>query len=851
MTTALAGVTPVRLTGGRAPRPGEPLWILHGPGVDDRFAGEDLHVRSAEEVLWEVLHAAGYERIVFSAYRDAVYFRDETSRNLTRAPGTAEPEPRRRNAMRRFSGPFGDMMLLSEPPARPRRPAAATDTERLRMLDGIMVDAAVSSAVVVPNAETWLENIQADMRRPFAEMLGRWSAGGAGGDNVCVLLFSQPDLTEIVNFVRGQRYLPQLTDKLAALATRRSGRAVGHLGFPEEAELAALVHGTRLRHGLRIADWTELPHLLRVMAAQEIPVKTWERLLRRLAGRAELSVEVLREQGMAEVAVADARDVWRRLDEMVGMTAVKAFLTRHRHVLEAAQALRARGLDADAEPAALHLTFTGNPGTGKTVVARMVGELYRDLGLLRRGHVVEAKVEDLVSPHGDTARLTSARVQAALDGVLFIDEAYRLSEDPLGLGTQAIDVLLTEMENHRDRLVVIIAGYAGRIDDFLATNQGLSGRFPRGNRLTFPDYTPPELHEIVLGQLRRQGLTCADDLVTALRTVTEALYRTRSADFANARTMRELAAEIRTGWASRTRLTRDGEITPATAEDVPEHYRGYLAEQKPLDEVLAELDRLTGLQAVKDTVRELAAVLELRRLQESGPSHVAAPHLLFLGSPGTGKTTVAKLMGKAFAALGLLYSGHVVVTTRADLVGEYVGQTAPKTRAKVLEALDGVLLIDEAYELAGEGNDFGSEAVAELITLMETHRGRLVVIAAGYPERMDEFVRSNSGVLSRAERLYFADYSLPELRKIFVDMVEEMGWTCDPTVPARVVRWLEHNRSEMARQGREFANARTVRNLVATMERRLAVRVLKLPAAERLAQARHLVAHDVPEPETS
>ncbi|WP_394617035.1 AAA family ATPase [Lentzea sp. JNUCC 0626] len=850
MTTASPAAAPVRLTGGRGPRPGEPLWILHGPGVDDRFAGADLHLRSAEEMLWELLHAAGYERIVFSGYRDAVYFRDEDSRNLTRAPGTADPEPRRRNAMRRFSGPLGDMMLLSEPPPQPRRPSAATDTERLRMLDGIMVDAAISSAVVVPNAETWLENIQPDLRRPFAEMLGRWSAG-AGGDNVCVLLFSQPDLAEIVDFVRGQRYLPQLTDKLAALATRRSGQAVGHLGFPEETELAALVHGTRLRHGLRIADWTALPHLLRVMAAQEIPVRVWERLLRRLAGRAELSVEVLREQGMAEVAVADARDVWRRLDEMVGMTAVKTFLTRHRHVLEAGQALRARGLDADAEPAALHLTFTGNPGTGKTVVARMVGELYRDLGLLRRGHVVEAKVEDLVSPHGDTARLTSARVQAALDGVLFVDEAYRLSEDPLGLGTQAIDVLLTEMENHRDRLVVIVAGYADRIDDFLAANQGLSGRFPRGNRLVFPDYTPAELHEILLGQLRRQGLDCADDLVTALRTVTEAMYRTRSADFANARTMRELAAEIRTEWASRTRLTRDGEITPATAQDVPAHYRGYLAEQKPIDEVLAELDRLTGLQAVKDTVRELAAVLELRRLQESDASQVAAPHLLFLGSPGTGKTTVAKLLGKAFAALGLLYRGHVVVTTRADLVGEYVGQTAPKTRAKVLEALDGVLLIDEAYELAGEGNDFGSEAVAELITLMETYRGRLVVIAAGYPERMDEFVRGNAGVLSRAERLHFADYTLPELRSIFVGMVEEMGWTCDPAVPARAVRWLEHNRQEMARQGRDFGNARTVRNLVATMERRLAVRVLKLPQAERRAQARHLVGQDVPEPETS
>ncbi|MCP2167294.1 AAA family ATPase [Goodfellowiella coeruleoviolacea] len=840
---------PHRLTGARRPRPGEPLWIVHGPGVDDEVVGEDLRVRDVEELLWEVLHAAGYQRIVFSAYRQPVYFRDARSRELTRSGGRAAA-PRRPRAMRRFAGPLGDRMLVSAPARPAERPAAtASDPSRLQMLDALMAQHDVPTAVVVPNAETLVHNIQPDMRRPFAEMVGRWTAGRSGAGNVCVLLFSQPEFADVVQFVRDQRYLPRFADRLAALGAQRGGPAVGRLGLPDEDELSRLVHAVRLRHRLRIADWTALDHLTRVMAAQEFGVRTWRAALRRMAE--PLSVAALRRMELVQVDVPDTSDLWRRLDAMVGMGAVKDFLAVHRHVLRAGAALRERGLGAAAEPTALHLVFTGNPGTGKTVVARMVAEFYRDLGLLRRANVVEAGVEDLVSPYpGETARLTTAAVRRALDGVLFIDEAYRLTEDPSGQGQQAVDVLLTEMENHRDRLAVIIAGYPDRIADFLAANPGLASRFPQGNRLVFADFTPEELHEILLRQLDGLGLARTPELVAALRTITAALHRTRSADFGNARTMRELAAEIMREWARRTRPAPGGELAPATPEDIPEQYRPLLAEARPLEVVLSELDELVGLDQVKNTLREIAAVLELRKLQGGGA--VVAPHMLFLGSPGTGKTTVARLMGRAFASLGLLYKGHVVVATRADLVGRYVGETAPKTRAKVLEALDGVLFIDEAYELAGRGhNDFGPEAVSELMTLMETHRGRLVVVAAGYPEAMDRFLRDNDGLHSRfTEQLHFTDYTVGELRSIFLSMMAARGYEVEPTVPARAVRWLEADRDRMARERRAFGNARTVRNLVDGVERRLATRLLRLPEEQRLTGSRLIRAQDVPDPVT-
>lgn len=842
---------PHRLTGARRPRPGEPLWIVHGVGVDDEVVGEDLRVRDVEEVLWEVLHACGYERIVFSDYRRPVYFRDERSRDLTRS-GDRPAAPRRPRAMRRFSGPLGDRMLVA-PPTPPAAPPAATasDPSRLQLLDGLMNRRDVPTAVVVPNAETLVQNIQPDMRRPFAEMLGRWAAGRVGEHNACVLLFSQAEFADVVEFVRGQRYLPQFADRLAAMAGRPGGPAVGRLGTPDEEELSRLVHVVRLRHGLRIADWTALDHVTRVMAAQEERVRAWRPALRRLAAEEPLSVDALDRLGMVHVRLPDTGDLWRRLDGMVGMSAVKDFLAAHRHVLLAGSALRERGLGGDAEPPALHLVFSGNPGTGKTVVARMVAEFYRDLGLLRRANFVEAKVEDLVSPiPGETVRLTTAAVRRALDGVLFLDEAYRLTEDPHGQGRQAVDTLLTEMENHRDRLVVIVAGYPERIEEFLASNPGLPSRFPRGNRLHFPDFTPDELHRILLRQLDGHGLTCSPELVAALRTITAALHRTRTADFGNARAMRELAADVMRRWARRTRPVPGSEVAPATPDDIPDDHRPLLAEAAPLEVVLSELDALVGLRQVKDTLREIAAVLELRKLQGGG--EVVAPHMLFVGSPGTGKTTVAKLMGKAFASLGLLYKGHVEVATRADLVGRYVGETAPKTREKVLKALDGVLLIDEAYTLVGGGeSDFGPEAISELITLMEDWRGRLVVVAAGYPDDMDRFVRANDGLFSRfTERLHFADYAVGELRSIFLSMVAAKGYEVEPAVPARAVRWLEADRERMAREGRPFGNARTVRNLVEGVERRLALRLLRLPEHERRARSRVITANDVPDPVT-
>ncbi len=520
-------------------------------------------------------------------------------------------------------------------------------------------------------------------------------------------------------------------------------------------------------------------------------------------------------------------EVLQKLNDLIGLDSIKQRIRGHMDYLDFIKLRQEKGFKENTN-ISLHSVFTGNPGTGKTTVVKMLGKIYQKKGLLSKGHVHEVDRSILVGEFiGQTAPKTKEAIKEAAGGILFVDEAYMLvrsTKDDKDFGREVLEVLIKEMSDGQGDIAIMFAGYPKETMYMINSNPGLKSRIK--HFFHFEDYTPDELIRIADYAADKRMVTLSNQARKEIKKMLTEAYRNRDNTFGNARFAHSLIDEAKMNMGLRImksgnfdQLSKE-ELSEVSLEDVKKIEAQYskspiIIEQDNvlLEEALNELNTLVGMPDIKNQVNELVKLVRYYKEIGKNVLNEFSLHTIFTGNPGTGKTTIARIFGKIFKALGVLERGHLIETGKEGLVAGFVGQTALKTQEVIDKAQGGVLFIDEAYALSGGGgqSNFGHEAIEVILKNMENKRGKFAVIAAGYPDNMAQFLKMNPGLKSRFDRIvHFPDYRPETLYKIAVKMLNQRGLYPDSAAEDLLKSQIINI---WKRRDKYFGNARSIRRI--------------------------------------
>lgn len=520
-------------------------------------------------------------------------------------------------------------------------------------------------------------------------------------------------------------------------------------------------------------------------------------------------------------------EVIAEFDKFVGVDEIKDALKKIATTVERKRKERKEG---DDKPLLKdHFLFTGNPGTGKTTMARLFADALTAMGVLSVGQLVEVSRKDLVGQwQGTTAPMVEDAFNRADGGVLFIDEAYDLkNDDGDTFGTEAVNTLIKLAEDRRGKVVVILAGYRREMDMFRDANPGIKSRF--NETIPFRDYKAEELEEIFRRMVKGNGYTLDESAEKGLAGFFKTmLQRAQKKDFGNAREVRNAFDAAEKRQALRIDALRSkGQLDPAKEKEfIMADIEGEETKTKSVEEVMSSLDDLVGMANVKAQIQSIAnAIKGVKRRMRSGlgKDELQNIHIVITGNPGTGKTTVAKRLGEVFKALGVLTTDKLVERDRSNLVTQWVNSGANNMNAAVDEAMGGILFIDEAYTLYNpsdsSGDKPGLEAVEALMKRMSDDKGKFVTVIAGYKREIEWFINNANPGMKRRFTYWvnIDDYSEDQLVEIYMRTAKSRNYTLSEGARKKVV---EKIKDLVEHKDSNFGNAGVIINFFSkTLER--------------------------------
>ena len=790
-----------------------------------------------EEILHQHLQKNGYERIAYYQGTKGIYCYDQKSFDLSFSNQNHEEKKSIRKSTNNvvLDGVLGKRIARKNIPSEAKFDTTKQLTKKMQdadivsHFDFLISDNEIKTAIIFSDFNDFILHTEQSVVRNLSAKIGDWDGLTSLNHNILIFIIpSGISLSQIKETTSRYDHWQNLTSKMFKSTSSDDCTSTDRMIMmdnPYKDEIKNLVNYWRLKSGMQV-DWLNfdenIEELVKISKENNIFLK-------------ELSAELQRidtfnkEELYRQFNIKDDKKGLKKLQELKGLEyladeiikLVKYANSKKLIVSEPKSDEVKRILPQTKQhknEVNLHISLTGNPGTGKSTVAKIIAEVFKENSILEIGHCIKVTRDDLVGEYiGHTAIKTKEKINQAMGGVLFIDEAYSLSKGGKNdFGQEAISTILEAMTDREGEFSVVIAGYPNEIKDFLASNPGLPRRF--ANKIHLKDYEPEILIEIFNSKMSRDGYMFNQELADIFPNFVQNWFDARDEKFfGNAGDVLNLFNMM----AQNANYDDRRELCFA---DIPKAFKTYLKMQSDdvMADALAKLDDIVGLESVKENIKRIIASIKISKLR-GGENQVLAGHYIFKGNPGTGKTTVARIFGEILRELKVLKKGQFEEATREDLVQGYVGQTAIKTKEKLEASMGGVLFIDEAYSLSeGGDNDFGKEAITTIVPFMENNIANFTLIVAGYSEDMDKFLDANTGLKSRfTNTIIFEDYTNQEMLSIFKTFTKKDGYSLGDGVEEKLINIFQNIREN----SKHFGNGREARKVFNTAKSNLDMRL--------------------------